>query len=215
MTRQADPAIVAAWVAGWAISRATPPPAPVLGGHLITVGLPQHKARYVFPGANLDVLSRLARRVRERWVFIKVCAEAEDLASAWPEGWRLHDPGFMMTTSLEAASAPPPLPDGYSLSLEPGEVTLAQIRDRTGALAASGRIAVAQGHVIFDQILTVDDHRRCGLGRVVMAALSQAAIDRGVAHAVLVATLEGRRLYEAVGWRLHSPFTTVVIEAES
>ena len=46
-----------------------------------------------------------------------------------------------------------------------------------------------------------------------MRALSAAAVRRGTAQAVLIATPEGRALYAALGWELHAHVTTAVTPA--
>ncbi|AZS73665.1 hypothetical protein DDE74_24345 [Streptomyces lydicus] len=50
-------------------------------------------------------------------------------------------------------------------------------------------------------------HQRRGLGRAVMAALAGRAVERGARQGVLVASPDGRALYEAMGWRLRSRVT--------
>ncbi|MCW7990269.1 hypothetical protein XF35_34715 [Streptomyces platensis subsp. clarensis] len=85
-------------------------------------------------------------------------------------------------------------------------------------LAASGRAALTTGapgsspapyapSVVFDMIGTEPAHQRRGLGRAVMAALAGRAVERGARQGVLVASPDGRSLYEAMGWRLRSPVT--------
>ncbi|MEU8915735.1 GNAT family N-acetyltransferase [Streptomyces nigrescens] len=85
-------------------------------------------------------------------------------------------------------------------------------------LAASGRAALTTGargscpapyapSVVFDMIGTQPAHQRRGLGRAVMAALAGRAVERGARQGVLVASPDGRALYEAMGWRLRSPVT--------
>ncbi|MDO3701713.1 GNAT family N-acetyltransferase [Micromonospora sp. C28SCA-DRY-2] len=47
-------------------------------------------------------------------------------------------------------------------------------------------------------------HRRRGLGSVVMAALHRHAARRGARTGILVATDEGRALYQRLGWVVHT-----------
>ncbi|MGY5131575.1 GNAT family N-acetyltransferase [Streptomyces nigrescens] len=89
---------------------------------------------------------------------------------------------------------------------------------RGPVLAASGRAALTTGapgsspapyapSVVFDMIGTEPAHQRRGLGRAVMAALAGRAVEWGARQGVLVASPDGRALYEAMGWRLRSPVT--------
>ena len=210
---RADPAVVAAWVAGWALSRGVGPPEAVHGGHYVEVGLPRHQARYVFASIETGRLRRLAETIADPWIFLKVCTPADALEAAWPEGWVVQTPGFMMTTELAGTAAAHPVAPapGYTLSLDGDRLITASIMGADGALAASGKVALADGHATFDQIVTDENHRRRGLGQTVMRALGAAAVERGVRQAVLVATPMGRELYTALGWRLHAHYTTAVI----
>jgi len=76
--------------------------------------------------------------------------------------------------------------------------------------AARGRAVVVDGVAIYDHIVVEPAHRRRGLGRRVMLALQAAT---GTTQGLLVATRDGRALYETLGWRLVSSYTTAVIEA--
>jgi len=209
----ASPEIVAAWVAGWARSRRVGPPVGVMGGHHVTVGLPQQRARYVFAAIAHGDLRRLAGEIPDPWIFLKVCEPTAALDAVWPHGWVVQPEGFMMTAAL-APSVPPDLPPGYRLVLTEDPSIVATVLDGQGAVAASGRASFAAGHATIDQIVTDENHRRRGLGRVVMAALSEAALARDIRRGILVATPMGRQLYEALGWRLHAHFTTAVIPGE-
>ncbi|MFH8585013.1 GNAT family N-acetyltransferase [Streptomyces celluloflavus] len=102
--------------------------------------------------------------------------------------------------------------------------------DSGGAvLAASGRAALTTGApgsvayavpappypaaAVFDMIGTEAAHRRRGLGRFLMATLARRAAELGAGQGVLVASPDGRALYEALGWRLRAPVTAAVFTA--
>jgi hypothetical protein len=53
-------------------------------------------------------------------------------------------------------------------------------------------------------------HRRKGLGRAVMSLLGRAKARPSLPE-VLIATEDGRKLYEALGWRTLSPYSTACI----
>jgi hypothetical protein len=84
------------WATGWALSRGTPAPVPTEGAFRIEVGLPQHKARYIFPQCSGDV-RRLAETLYDPEVFIKVCAPPEPVQELLPSHWKIDRIGFMMT----------------------------------------------------------------------------------------------------------------------
>lgn len=121
-----------------------------------------------------------------------------------PEGWKIVERQFLMATRLAPSS--PQLPPGYHLETqeEDGAVE-ARILTDAGSLAARGRIGLTE-IAVPDQIVTHDAHMRRGLGRVVMSTLSNAALERGCSDAVLLASAQGRHLYDDLGWRLITPF---------
>jgi len=211
----ADPAVVAAWVTGWTLSRGTPPPVPFDGGLRVDVGLPVQRARYVLPRFEPKRLHGLAASLSLPWTFLKVCAPPDIVAQALPEGWAVQAPVFMMTASLTRRDGSTEPPRGYAVHLShDGAVISATLRDSLGELAASGCMALTESHAVFDRIETDAAHRRRGLGSVVMTVLSQEAAARGVDAAVLVATQDGHGLYSALGWDLHSPVTSCVVPGD-
>ncbi|MDB5708207.1 MAG: hypothetical protein JWL96_277 [Sphingomonas bacterium] len=91
------------------------------------------------------------------------------------------------------------------------QLTLTTILTSGGELAASGRVGLVGGVAIYDRIRVQDAHQRRGLGRALMAALGDAANRAGATRWLLVATPEGRALYETLGWTVHAPYTSAFI----
>lgn len=69
-----------------------------------------------------------------------------------------------------------------------------------GRIAAEGSMGVLGDHATFDGVETTPRFRRQGLGRHVMANLTDHALAAGARHGILAASDEGRRLYESLGW---------------
>lgn len=86
----------------------------------------------------------------------------------------------------------------------------AKIISGSGALAASGYAAEAEGVFVYDRIVTEPEHRRKGLGQVLMQTLHDARQDSGGPQ-LLVATEDGRALYSSLGWKTISPYSTASI----
>lgn len=63
-----------------------------------------------------------------------------------------------------------------------------------------------------DQILTAPEHRRRGLGALVMRTLQSAGHEAGADTAVLVGTPDGRALYTSLGWTTRSSMASLVYE---
>jgi GNAT superfamily N-acetyltransferase len=206
-----DPALITAWVKGWALSRGLPPPRSRDGGLYLDVGAPAQLGRYVFARPDPEAISALIARISAHWMFIKVCATPENLGDIWPMSWSIDTSRVVMRTTLIPKPLSP-LPDGFRLGREQNANLVAlSVRDRSGELAASGRLALADEIAIFDQISTTEAHRRRGLGRAIMQALTEAALDRGAGEGILVATPDGQELYANEGWRRYSPYLSAVI----
>ncbi|MCC2972183.1 GNAT family N-acetyltransferase [Massilia sp. IC2-476] len=169
----------------------------------------EETCRYVFAGPAPGLVA-LAASIRAPRTFIKMCGRGEELLALAPPGWELQPGGYLMTHAGQDR-APPPLAPGYRLELrQEGPAILARIHAEDGALAASGYAAEYGGAFVFDRIATYAAHRRRGLGSAMIAAL--AARQRSpAARRVLVATEDGRALYAALGWRVASPYSTIVI----
>ncbi|MES2070057.1 MAG: GNAT family N-acetyltransferase [Pseudomonadota bacterium] len=205
-------AVAAAWAHGWTLARDKLAPVPQAYGHKIDLGAPDHLERHVVANANADMqaLRALAGSLTRPGTWLKVCASVDTVAPLLPAGWSVQPPEYLMAVALRQAGAI--THNDYRLSLRTSDaVSDAELRDKDGQLAASGRVALSNGYAIFDQVVTDPAHRRKGLGRIIMAALSELAIAGASSTGVLVATEEGRALYEAIGWRLVSPVTAAVL----
>jgi GNAT superfamily N-acetyltransferase len=206
----ADPSVVATWIKGWTLARETSPPIEDHGGFRVDVGWPQQRTRYVFPRIS-PAMCELAATIAEPWVFVKACASPTEMSAALPARWAIQPPGFMMECrGVMAGEAAPP--DGYLLeATEPRLIAIVRALAPGGELTAIGRVVRVGEFAIYDRIETDAAHRRRGLARAVMKKLEAIAHHAGATRGVLVATADGRRLYEALGWELHSLYTTAAI----
>jgi GNAT superfamily N-acetyltransferase len=68
------------------------------------------------------------------------------------------------------------------------------------ALAASGQVCVINGTAVFDKIVTEPDFQRRGLGSFIMKALAAQAFAHDVEDGLLLASLDGQKLYSHLGW---------------
>nr|WP_240897083.1 GNAT family N-acetyltransferase [Kineococcus vitellinus] len=112
-----------------------------------------------------------------------------------------------MTTPLADALAPA-APAGYRVAADTrGATTVLTVHAADGTPAARGHLAVAGADAVLDRISTEEQHRRRGLGTVVVTHLAAAARAGGARRGVLVASAQGRALYASLGWRTRSPIT--------
>ncbi|MBM7814870.1 GNAT family N-acetyltransferase [Saccharothrix algeriensis] len=189
------------WVRGWSSCRGAPEPVEEADGFRIDVGVPGHRVRFVLPGTE----SVRERAAAEPGTWLKVCGRREAVAPLLDPRWVLDEPEFLMSTALRGSGGPVAAPAGYRTGLvrEHGFHEVVVVAS-DGARAARGRFAVHGGVAVVDQVVTEPAHRRRGLGRHVMSTIGVHAKVRGAVVAVLVSTVEGRRLYESLGWRVDS-----------
>ena len=203
-------AIAAAWAAGWARTRNKAPPVSQAYGWKIDLGAPLHLERHVVVQRDAETLRELIDGLQAPGTWLKVCAHPEQVAPLLPAHWEVQAPEYLMAKVLNQTVAAPH--DTYRLALiRFGAVADAEFRDDDGQLAARGRVAHCDGFATFDQIVTEPGHQRKGLGRAIMAALGNLSIAEAANLGVLVATGEGRALYQAMGWTVVSPVTAAVI----
>lgn len=208
------------WVDGWVVSRGAAPPAVEPWGWTIDVGLAHHVSRHVFAATNDEVDEATVRKVADSvtgaGIWLKVFAEPSRVGPWLGDGWWVDpEPGRLMSVRLRTSrrpgthETPAAVPDGYRLrTWSSGGVTRVMVAAPDGSWAARGQIAPTGATAVVDQIETSPDHRRRGLGTVVMRTLTQAALEQGAEVGVLGGTPDGRALYESLGWRVDAPLTS-------
>lgn len=196
------------WVHGWVISRCVEPASDLPnGGFRINVGIPGHIVRYVLLGTNLLEVESIAKSVSTPGTWLKVCASEKSVTPILPSRWVVTTPEFLMSCRVTQKFGLD-VPSPYTLMISnAGASTEARIQLSDGTLAARAKMTEIEGRAMFDQVVTEPDHRRKGLGSLAMKALWNRAIEKEIRDGVLVATEEGLRLYEALGWRVVSPLT--------
>jgi GNAT superfamily N-acetyltransferase len=214
MTTPAHLDIFTAWSRGWAITREVAPPVAHADGLRIEVGMPRQARRYVFPHAS-QALHALGETISEPWVFLKACATSDELRALLPARWQMQDDHYLMTCGDATFAGSGAVAPGYTLRVDDDARRTrrahVQVHAEDGTLAASGHIALDDRFAIYDRIVTDPAHQRRGLGRAVMHALQALARAHGRHANVLVASAQGRALYETLGWHLHAPWATAVI----
>jgi hypothetical protein len=206
-----DPCIVASWITGWTIARGTSSPIPDHGGFRVDVGWPEQQARYVF-SSPCEGFQYLANTITDPWIYLKVCAPPEMIKPLLPSQWIIQPQGVMMVCAQLINPLNARLPDGYSLKItEALPVSTVKILTSDQQLAAIGHLAFTDGFVIYDRIETKPGFRRRGFGSIIMNALGVIANAHGRKKGILVATAEGKALYETLGWETYSLYTSAVI----
>jgi len=116
---------------------------------------------------------------------------------------------WLMTAGTDVPEARQ-APD-FTLEIDEGTDRLeATATHASGALAARGVLGINGTTAVYDQIVTEPQFTRRGLGSAIMAALGSAARRRGVTRSLLVATPDGKALYERLGWSVRSDIVSVI-----
>lgn len=202
--------IVRTWVAGWAVSRRTPPPVEKPWGVYIEVaGNPDEVGRHVLPETEELLVRSVAASVSVPRTWMKMPAEPEEIESWLPQGWVMEETGHLMAVDLMATD--PVAPERYTATVETrGAVTYARVLDAAGKQVAQGQMASLGEAVVVDRVMTEEAHRRRGLGNFVMRTLADRALETGAVLGVLGATDAGRALYGALGWKKHATLAECV-----
>ena len=116
-----------------------------------------------------------------------------------PPGLRVdRDDELFMTTTLEAV--PGSVPDVLQARWTVDGARASYSLDDGERVASEGTAGVLGSDAVFDAVETSPSHRRRGLGRHVMAALTTWAVDEGATTGLLAASADGAGLYTSLGW---------------
>lgn len=106
------------------------------------------------------------------------------------------------------------LPQWHDRPAGADAVIQVSVTDSDGEPAAGGLMGVHGTDAIAHHITTEPDHRRRGLGSVVMSVLSRRAIRLGATTGMLVAAPMGQFLYQRLGWSDRAAFVTGALPAK-
>jgi len=199
------PELVMAWGRGRAHSRITAQPEPIDGGYEVAVGPPSTEVRKVYHTYTPEFLAETAAALDTPGHQLMIAGPDALLRSAIPATWTMDQGGHLMTVVF--AQDPYTVPADYRLVVETeGPLTVARAFHANGDHAASARLGRDGDFGVFDKVVTAPNHQRRGLGSTLMRALSLNAFALGMRYGLLVASDEGRALYEHLGWTFVSDF---------
>jgi GNAT superfamily N-acetyltransferase len=195
--------LAARWVEAWTYARGLEV-SQLDGWPLVQVGSPTRETEIVCvePGAGAftALLPHVAGDPRAMLTVI-----ASDISTyeslRLPPGVRVdRDDETLMVGPL--ATAPLPAIDpAFSTRWETVGHQLKYVVEHDQRVAAEGYVGVLGADAVYDAVETTPAYQRQGLGRHVMAALANRAVERGATSGILAATASGRLLYESLGWQ--------------
>ncbi|TZF98849.1 GNAT family N-acetyltransferase (plasmid) [Chryseobacterium panacisoli] len=207
--------IVENWLKGWCLSREVSFPVQYKSGFHVMVGDETQKERFVFPQLNDDFF-QLADSIDEPWVYLKVSASPEEFEGKIPERWKLQAQGYMMTCFHPMNFPEISLAEGYHLEFSEYNTTfVVRIVAENGEQASIGRVSLINTVAVYDRIITEKNHQRKGLASFLLKELEKIALSKGFSKNLLVATEEGKLLYETLGWKVYCLHSSIVIPSET
>lgn len=196
-----DRDLVMRWVLAWAHVRGLRTER-VDGWPLVHVRGPSRETEIVCVDPGRAVFEQLARHTANdpREMLTVFGRDLTDYREApLPPGLRVdRDDEVFMTTTL--VRSPSHLPDGFAARWVFENSRASYVLDDGARVAAEGTAGVFGHDAVFDAVETSPGHRRRGLGRHVMRALTSWAIDEGATTGLLAASADGAGLYRSLGW---------------
>jgi GNAT superfamily N-acetyltransferase len=203
--------IIENWLKAWSMSRELPLPVKFKSGFKVNVNLEKQKTRYVFTELNNDFI-QLSKDIDEPCVYLKVCSPPDEVKCYISKKWIIQPPGYIMSCFHPMTIPNVCLHNDYKLEITNYNLTsVIKIVTQKGEVASTGRLIIVDELAVYDRILTNDNHKRKGLATFLMKELEKIALSKGISKNFLVATEEGKSLYESLGWKVYSLYTSIVI----
>ncbi|MFS0713647.1 GNAT family N-acetyltransferase [Microbacterium sp. 2P01SA-2] len=187
------------WVTGWCNSRQMQR---CRDGDswLVEVGADDRSQERIASTASLTEIDRLVAVTSAPDVRLTLIGE---LDASMRDAVAVLDPANTSECMMSAPIRPGIVPAEVEIEQD-GRVAYARIH-MDGELAAHGQVAVAAGDAVFDRIRTMSAFQRRGLGRLIMTGLAAWAAEQRATTGILVASADGRKLYESLGWSQVAP----------
>jgi GNAT superfamily N-acetyltransferase len=172
-------------------------------------GKPDQAGRFILGDTSGEAVAAAFAAVDAPYIYIDIAAPRDAILPHIPPHWRPRDPMWLMAAGTDMPAARP-TPDFTIEVAEDADRFEAVARDADGTLAARGVLGIHGPVAVYDQIVTEAQFGRRGLGSAIMAELGSRAARRGVTTRLLVATADGKALYQRLGWTLRSDIVSVI-----
>jgi GNAT superfamily N-acetyltransferase len=204
--------LVRRWQAGWSVSRGWTTVEDANDGILIVrAGEESRPTEYVVLDADgkPDRVERAAQLAAadgggrgSGWITLATDDKEARIEQLEDLGLEVQqDQDWLMTIQLSEQPALK-LHERYALHTELEDDLIITRATQHGGVVSSGRMAVVGEDAVADRIETDPAHRRRGLGSAVMASLVETAAAKGAKRGILIASIDGLRLYRSLGWKV-------------
>ncbi|MET8759753.1 GNAT family N-acetyltransferase [Lentzea sp. NPDC004782] len=188
--------LVDRWTTGWTTAAGLSAN-PFGDATVVLVNQPGRQAEHVLPDDG-EVAWHVTHLEEEDWITVPTTAPDEVTALLTGSGLQLQSRETFMRRALADHPAPQ-APEGYKVTVTRGDV-IEVVVTFDDEEAAGGLIAVVGEDAVPHRIRTSPEHRRRGLGSVVMGVLAREAVDAGAVEGLLFASEDGLHLYRKLGW---------------
>lgn len=199
------------WAFGYCAARGYGPPVAATTPPALwfEAGKPDQTGRFILGDAPCEAAAAAFAAVDAPHVYVDIAAPREAILPHVPSRWQARDPMWLMAAGTGRPAARP-TPD-FAIEVDESPHRFEAVaRHVNGSLAARGVLGIHGTTAVYDQIVTEAQFGRRGLGSAIMAELGGRAARRGVTECLLVATADGKALYERLGWTLRSDIVSVI-----
>lgn len=199
------------WAFGYCVARGYAPPvsAALPSALWFDAGKPDQAGRFILGNASGEAAAAAFAAVDAPYIYVDIAAPRDAILPHIPSSWQPRDPMWLMATGTDmpAARATP----DFTIEVAEGIRRFEAVARHTdGSPAARGVLGIHGTTAVYDQIVTEAQFGRRGLGSAIMAELGRRAARRGVTGSLLVATADGKALYERLGWTLRGEIVSVI-----
>lgn len=203
------------WAFGYCAARgyARPVIATVPSALWFDVGKPDQAGRFILGNASGEAAAAAFAAIEAPHIYVDIAAPRGTILPHIPPRWQARDAMWLMAAGTDILAAPP-TPD-FTIEVDESDHRFEAVaRHADGALAARGVLGIDGTIAVYDQIVTEPQFGRRGLGSAIMAELGRQAVRRSATECLLVATTDGKALYERLGWTLRSDIVSVISPAD-
>ncbi|MFS8099491.1 GNAT family N-acetyltransferase [Lentzea alba] len=169
---------------------------------VVHVNRPNRKYEWIATddAAIAEIAKVVAATEEPNWLSVPTLAPVKVAAAIEEAGLIVARPDetFMRCALDEHPQFDPPT--GYAVEVTRDPIIGVRVLGANGEQAASGLMAVVGEDAVAHRIETSAEHRRRGLGSVVMGTLAWEAVKCGARTGLLFSSTEGVHLYRRLGW---------------
>jgi GNAT superfamily N-acetyltransferase len=206
MGEHADDQLLQTWIDGWSACRGYEPHRDGRSTSVLRPDQQNETEHFLFePPTELFLeLADETRRDPHRLLTVVTNRAQELIDAAGPLRMRVTDQQqSLMSVDMHGQDVEDPRVPGDDFTLErSSDGACRSVTVRTGAeVVTRGSVSVVGDYAVYDRIVTEEGFRRRGLASYVMRALTARVLEDDVTTGLLLASADGRALYEFLGWR--------------